>query len=77
MDRAPAKRCTWKCMKSSSLLLLLVTSRFPACGGTGNSRLVVGSKNFTEQTVLAELLAQHLGSKLAIEVDRRVNLGER
>ena len=34
-----------------------------------------GSKNFTEQTVLAELLAQHLESKLAIEVERRVNLG--
>ena len=36
---------------------------------------MIGSKNFTEQTVLAELLAQHLESKLAIEVERRVNLG--
>jgi glycine betaine/choline ABC-type transport system substrate-binding protein len=38
-------------------------------------RIVVASKNFTEQTVLAELLAQHLESKLGIEVERRVNLG--
>jgi glycine betaine/choline ABC-type transport system substrate-binding protein len=36
---------------------------------------VVGAKNFTEQTVLAELLAQYLESKLDIEVERRVNLG--
>jgi len=36
---------------------------------------VVGAKNFTEQTVLAELLAQYLESKLAIKVDRRANLG--
>src|SRR4030095_7111618 len=56
-------------------LLLLVILVFTACSETGNRRLVVGSKNFTEQTVLAEVLAQYLGSKLAVEVDRRVNLG--
>ena len=62
-------------MKSFSSLLLLVTFVLTGCGGGRSSRLVIGSKNFTEQTVLAELLAQHLGTKLAIEVDRRVNLG--
>jgi glycine betaine/choline ABC-type transport system substrate-binding protein len=36
---------------------------------------VVGAKNFTEQTVLAELLAQYFESKLEVEVERRVNLG--
>ncbi len=36
---------------------------------------MVGSKNFTEQLVLAELLAQHLESRLGIRVERRVNLG--
>jgi glycine betaine/choline ABC-type transport system substrate-binding protein len=36
---------------------------------------VVGSKNFTEQIVLAELLAQVIRAHTAIEVDQRVNLG--
>jgi len=36
---------------------------------------VVGSKNFTEQVVLAELMAQHLESSLGTEVERRPNLG--
>jgi glycine betaine/choline ABC-type transport system substrate-binding protein len=62
-------------MKSAWPLLLLVILVFTACSETGNRRLVVGSKNFTEQTVLAEVLAQYLGSKLEVEVDRRVNLG--
>lgn len=62
-------------MNTFTRVLLLTTFFFTACGGPGNPRLVIGSKNFTEQTVLAELLAQHLESKLAIEVERRVNLG--
>ena len=61
-------------MKSFLVLLLLVTLVFSGCGGSG-PRLVVGAKNFTEQTVLAELLAQYIESKLAIKVDRRANLG--
>ena len=44
-------------MKLLAALLLLVT--LAACGGGGN-RVVVGSKNFTEQRVLGEILAQTL-----------------
>jgi osmoprotectant transport system substrate-binding protein len=62
-------------MKRSLALLLLLTLALTGCGGPGRPRLVVGAKNFTEQTVLAELLAQYLESKLGIEVERRVNLG--
>lgn len=54
------------------LACLLVLS---GCRSKGEPRLVVGSKNFTEQLVLAELLAQHLESRLGIRVERRVNLG--
>jgi glycine betaine/choline ABC-type transport system substrate-binding protein len=56
---------------AAALLILLLT----ACGGQPDSRMVIGSKNFTEQMVLAELLAQHVESKLGIRVERRVNLG--
>jgi osmoprotectant transport system substrate-binding protein len=45
---------------------------------TGCSRerpVVVGSKNFTEQLILGEIVAQHLEHRLQIKVDRKFNLG--
>lgn len=38
-------------------------------------RIVVGSKNFTEQVILGELLAQTIERYAALPVDRRLNLG--
>jgi glycine betaine/choline ABC-type transport system substrate-binding protein len=43
--------------------------------GTGGSRVTVGSKNFTEQVLLGEIVAQHLEQRLHIEVNRILNLG--
>jgi len=37
--------------------------------------IVAGSKNFTEQIVLAELFAQQIEAHSALHVERRVNLG--
>jgi osmoprotectant transport system permease protein len=37
--------------------------------------IVIGSKNFTEQVILGELLAQQIESKTNLKVDRRFNLG--
>jgi osmoprotectant transport system substrate-binding protein len=45
-----------------------------ACGPSGQSRIVVGSKNFTEQVVLGELVAQHLEHRTGLPVDRRFYL---
>jgi len=47
-------------------------------GEAGCSRermVVVGSKNFTEQVLLGEIIAQHLEHRLAMKVDRKLNLG--
>ncbi len=46
-------------------------------GACGHSKrpLVVGSKNFTEQVVLGEIIAQHLEHRLGRKVTRRLNLG--
>jgi glycine betaine/choline ABC-type transport system substrate-binding protein len=44
------------------------------CGPARQDRLVVGSKNFTEQVVLGELLAQQIESKTRLPVDRRFYL---
>ncbi len=38
-------------------------------------KVIVGSKNFTEQLILGEIVAQHLERRLAIAVDRKLNLG--
>ncbi|MBX3300608.1 MAG: hypothetical protein KF693_00175 [Nitrospira sp.] len=38
-------------------------------------RVTVGSKNFLEQVLLGELIAQHVERRLGITVDRRLNLG--
>jgi len=37
--------------------------------------VVVGSKNFTEQVILGELIAQQIERKLHVAVDRKLNLG--
>jgi glycine betaine/choline ABC-type transport system substrate-binding protein len=38
-------------------------------------RIVVGSKNFTEQVILGELLAQQIEQKTHLAVERKLNLG--
>jgi osmoprotectant transport system permease protein len=38
-------------------------------------RIVIGSKNFTEQVILGELMAQVIEEKSNIKVDRKLNLG--
>ena len=55
-----------------ALLVLLVTA---GCGKRGGETIVVGSKNFTEQIVLAELFAQQVEAHSALRVERRLNLG--
>ena len=47
-----------------------------ACGcAKGPRPIVVGSKNFTEQLILGEILAQQLERKLGQKVERKLNLG--
>ena len=58
-----------------SVLLLLATFIPGACRGPSRPQLVVSSKFFTEQVVLAELLAQHIEARTGISVRRKSNLG--
>ena len=44
------------------------------CRPSHSNRIIVGSKNFTEQVVLAELLAQHIEARLHAPVERRFYL---
>ena len=44
-------------------------------GCTKERPITVGSKNFTEQVILGEIVAQHLEHRLGRRVDRQLNLG--
>jgi osmoprotectant transport system substrate-binding protein len=57
----------------SGLLALVVVSG--ACRTSQKPHLVVTSKFFTEQVILAELLAQHIEARTGIPVVRKTNLG--
>ena len=45
-----------------------------SCGPPRDSRIVIGTKNFTEQLVLGELFAQQIENKSHLKVERRFYL---
>jgi glycine betaine/choline ABC-type transport system substrate-binding protein len=51
------------------------TLALAGCRGARADTLIVGSKNFTEQIVLGELLAQQIEAHTALRADRRFDLG--
>jgi osmoprotectant transport system substrate-binding protein len=62
-------------LKSAASVALLLAATFAGCHGHGNDTIVVGSKNFTEQIVLAELFAQQIEAHTSLKVERKLNLG--
>jgi osmoprotectant transport system substrate-binding protein len=52
------------------VLLALLTG----CGPSRENRIVVGSKNFTEQLILGEIIAQQIETKTHLPVERRFYL---
>src|ERR1700735_4560748 len=58
------RSCAFVC-----LIILLVS-----CGVERRDTIVIGSKNFSEQALLAEIVAQHLEARLHRPVDRRFYL---
>jgi len=57
------------------LLIGCVLLAIAGCRSQRRETIVVGSKNFTEQIVLAELFAQQIEAHSTLHVERRVNLG--
>jgi osmoprotectant transport system substrate-binding protein len=47
---------------------------FAGCSGRGPNTIVVGSKNFPEQALLGEIVAQHLEARTHLRVERRFYL---
>src|ERR1700693_2490538 len=57
------------------LFVLIIVVAFATSCRAPKPQIVVGSKFFTEQVVLAELLAQHIEARTGISVQRKTNLG--
>jgi len=68
-------RRTGRLLRTVGLFLGLVVTGIlqSGCGDSANL-IVVGSKNFTEQVLLGELLAQHIETQLQLPVNRKLNL---
>jgi glycine betaine/choline ABC-type transport system substrate-binding protein len=85
IDAAPLPRTArWSCDPGRGRgarrlvgVVLLAGLPWPGAAGCGRApaTIVVGSKNFTEQIVLAELVAQQVEERAGLKVERRVNLG--
>ncbi len=60
---------------ASRLLVLVSGLLLASCGHQAQPHLTIGSKFFTEQVILAELLAQHIEARTGIPVERKANLG--
>jgi osmoprotectant transport system substrate-binding protein len=61
-------------IKQVSTILLLAVALL-GCNNNQERRIAIASKNFTEQVILGELLAQHIEAKTNLKVERRLNLG--
>jgi osmoprotectant transport system substrate-binding protein len=57
----------------SAFLLLWLAAFLTSCGSERNT-IVVGSKNFSEQALLGEILAQHIEARTHLPVTRRFYL---
>lgn len=60
-------------MARTKALASLIVVLLAGCGR--HARIVVGSKNFTEQVLLGEILAQQIERRLGVPVERQLNLG--
>ncbi|MGJ5673120.1 MAG: glycine betaine ABC transporter substrate-binding protein [Nostochopsis sp.] len=60
---------------ASSILTFLIVGFIAFTYWQKPPTIVIGSKNFTEQFILGELLAQEIESHTKLKVDRRFNLG--
>ena len=55
-------------------IALIGASLFTCCGPPRSERIVIGSKNFTEQLILGEIFAQQIEAKTHLPVERRFYL---
>lgn len=60
-------------MDRTTILAFLAAALLTGCGA--RNHIVVGSKNFTEQLILGEIVAQHIEARTHQPVERKLDLG--
>ncbi len=60
-------------MDRTTILAFLAATLLTCCGA--RNHIVVGSKNFTEQLILGEIIAQHIEARTHQPVERKLDLG--
>ena len=60
-------------MDRTTILYGLIATLLTGCGA--RTHIVVGSKNFTEQLILGEIVAQHIEARTHQPVERKLDLG--
>jgi osmoprotectant transport system permease protein len=60
---------------AAAIVVVVVVAGAAVGAARGGDRIRVGSKNFTEQLILGEILAQAIERHAGLPVDRRLNLG--
>jgi osmoprotectant transport system substrate-binding protein len=66
---------TLKLVGLGTILAIALTACNSTPGTSGDGDIIVASKDFTEQDILGELLAQQIETKTNLKVDRRPRLG--
>jgi glycine betaine/choline ABC-type transport system substrate-binding protein len=69
-DFSPRRSCDFL----RTILILAAVTLLASCGPPRENRIVVGCKNFTEQLVLGEIIAQQIENKTHLPVERRFYL---
>jgi osmoprotectant transport system permease protein len=64
----------WTVFATSAIALLVAASLFFNSGAIAKRKVVVASKDFTEQVILSEIVAQLLESRAGVEVERKFEL---
>lgn len=65
----------WSWLSSGMLLALILVSAGCGSSGSGKETITVGSKNFTENILLAHMMADVIEDQTDLKVERKVNLG--
>lgn len=73
-ERARGRRAKWAAVAASALVLVALLGYSFWRAGARGADVVIGSKDFTESVILAELLAQELEAR-GLRVERQFELG--
>jgi osmoprotectant transport system permease protein len=71
----PRRRGSTRALPAAVVLALIAGALVAAWPRQTANTIVIGSKNFTEQIILGELLAQTIEAQTSLSVERRFNLG--